>query len=261
MATNAATELGATAEGQDDGQDVDDPQAHANGTAETREARMRKEADESPPPGSSRTATDLTNYALQFLSNASNETLGACFVGLGATTYLVLGRVGLILIGVVGGVALHAAWDHDTAEEDNEDNKSLTARKRHEKSLDIVSRLLDLRGKDAGYRTTEEHRDVIPLDTGEHEFDGFPTETKESLNNFTDAVLRDYVRWWYAPILPRDNSFPAACRQNLTSFILKVSHKLSRKRPADMFLEFLTNSSSLSLYFSANFPPPLSTQQ
>lgn len=37
-------------------------------------------------------ARDLTSQVLQFLSTASNETLGACVVGLGATTYFVLGR-------------------------------------------------------------------------------------------------------------------------------------------------------------------------
>ena len=53
--------------------------------------------------------------ALEFLSNASNETLGACIVGLAAVTWLVLERVGLVLIGervglvligIVGGVVL-----------------------------------------------------------------------------------------------------------------------------------------------------------
>src|SRR5277367_4066951 len=51
---------------------------------------------------------DLTNATLNFLSTASNETLGAFVVGLAASTYLVLGRLGLVLIGAVGGVILHA---------------------------------------------------------------------------------------------------------------------------------------------------------
>ncbi|KAK1047287.1 hypothetical protein LTR33_014987, partial [Friedmanniomyces endolithicus] len=53
----------------------------------------------------------VTDRALHFLSHASNETLGACLVGLSATTYLVLGRVGLVIIGVAGGVVLHATWE------------------------------------------------------------------------------------------------------------------------------------------------------
>lgn len=64
---------------------------------------------------SSPTVRRLTDAALSFLSNASNETLGACAIGLCATTYLALGRVGLVLIGTVAGVVLHATWEgsHD----------------------------------------------------------------------------------------------------------------------------------------------------
>src|SRR5437868_920931 len=58
-------------------------------------------------PSTSTTAQDLTSRILDFLSNASNETLIASLVGLGATTYFVLGRLGLLLIGGVGGVVLH----------------------------------------------------------------------------------------------------------------------------------------------------------
>src|SRR3954451_11700486 len=53
------------------------------------------------PTINSSAAIDAT---LRFFATASNETLGACVVGLCASTYLVLGRVGLVLIGAVGGV-------------------------------------------------------------------------------------------------------------------------------------------------------------
>lgn len=56
-------------------------------------------------------------------------------------------------------------------------------------------------------------------------------------------------RWWYGPILPFDNSFPFASRQTLTGFLLAVSSHLSRKRPADTFLNFLTNASSIFIIF------------
>jgi hypothetical protein len=56
-------------------------------------------------------------------------------------------------------------------------------------------------------------------------------------------------RWWYFPILPNENNFPAACRQTLTAFIRSISSHLSRKRPADTFLDFLTNSSSIFIVF------------
>ena len=90
-------------------------QGHADEAANSKGARDGSEI-EITQRGDSRKAQDLTSYALNFLSNASNETLGACFVGLGATTYLVLGRIGLVLIGVVGGVVLHATWDGDATD-------------------------------------------------------------------------------------------------------------------------------------------------
>ena len=56
-------------------------------------------------------------------------------------------------------------------------------------------------------------------------------------------------RWWYGPILPSDDSFPFASRQTLTGFLLAVSSHLSRKRPADTFLNFLTNATSIFIVF------------
>jgi len=56
-------------------------------------------------------------------------------------------------------------------------------------------------------------------------------------------------RWWYGPILPSDNSFPFASRQTLTGFLLALSSHLSRKRPADTFLNFLTNATSIFIVF------------
>lgn len=59
----------------------------------------------------------------------------------------------------------------------------------------------------------------------------------------------DALRWWYSPLLPIDISFPSSCRQTFTRFILAVSSRLSRKRPADAFLDFVTNSSSIIIVF------------
>ena len=56
-------------------------------------------------------------------------------------------------------------------------------------------------------------------------------------------------RWWYRPILPKEALFPFACRQTLTSFLRSASSQLSRKRPADTFLDFLTNSTSIIIVF------------
>ena len=58
-----------------------------------------------------------------------------------------------------------------------------------------------------------------------------------------------YSRWWYSPILPNEDSFPQSCRRTLVAFIIGISNHMSRKRPADVFLDFLTHSSSILTVF------------
>ena len=193
---------------------------------------------------------DWTSRILRFLSNASNETLCACVVGLAAATYLVLGRVGLLLIGVIGGVLLHAIWEDTGSEGVNDGVKALEARKRREKGLDVVERLLDWREDSSGARKSPKAGGTdTKIISEDLDFSAFPPKTKGALEGFTGAIIRDYVHWWYGPILPSEESFPFACRQTLNRFLLSVSSHLSRKRPADVFLDFLTNSSSIVIVF------------
>lgn len=67
------------------------------------------------------------------------------------------------------------------------------------------------------------------------------------------------IRWWYGPILPSENAFPLSCRSVLTGFIASTSSHLSRKRPADTFLHFLTNSSSIVIVFLNELSTALSS--
>jgi hypothetical protein len=201
-----------------------------------------------PPPNATSTNLEsiMTN-ALRFLSTASPETLGGIAVGLAACTYLVLGRVGLVLIGALGGVVLHATW---------EGQSSVAEDARREKGLDIVKRILDLREN-----TTKDEDDESENELAGDDFEGFQPETAAALNDLVDAVIRDYVKWWYSPIIPKDQSFPAAARQTLTKFLISVSLHLSRKRPADTFLDFLTNSSSIIIVFLGELSSALSVSQ
>ena len=196
-------------------------------------------------------ARDLTTLALEFLSTASNETLGACIIGLGAITWLVLGRVGLVFIGIVAGVVLHATWERDVQNNETDEARAIEGIKRREKGLDIVMRVLDLKRRREGSRELGDVQDMPIAAPSQKELDfaGFPPETKEALTNLVDTIIRDYVKWWYSPVLPLEISFPLACQQTLTGFLLAVSNHFSRKRPADTFLEFLTNSSSIVIVF------------
>jgi hypothetical protein len=143
-------------------------------------------------------AQQLTNQALHFLSTASNETLGACLVGLGGTTYLVLGRVGLVLMGVVGGVVLHATWEGSLHEAD----KSVEEKRKKEIGLEVVHRVLDWRTRTKD--SAEAHEDgtsskVEVYSKKKLDFTGFRPETQAALNEFTDAVIRDYVKYAQCP--------------------------------------------------------------
>jgi hypothetical protein len=201
------------------------------------------------------TAQQLKDQALQFLSNASNETLGACLVGLGATTYFVLGRVGLVLIGVVGGVVLHATWEGNAHGVGSQAVRAVEEkRRRREVGLDVIHRVLSWRtrsGKDATEEedVAEAEDKVDVLAKRELDFSDFRPDTAAALNELTDAFTRDYVKWWYHPIVPKEQTFPNASRQMLVAFLISISNNLSRKRPADTFLNFLTNSSSIFIVF------------
>jgi hypothetical protein len=56
-------------------------------------------------------------------------------------------------------------------------------------------------------------------------------------------------RWWYNPIIPNETLFPNSSRQTLTAFLISLSTHLSRKRPADAFVDFVTKSSSFMIIF------------
>lgn len=197
-------------------------------------------------------APDVTTQILRFLSAASAETIGGIVVALAASTYLILGRLGLILIGILGGVVLHATWEGQSslAGKTTEDA-------RRERGLEILNRILDLRSTVCAIGG----EDDIRHNQIEYGFEGFRPETASALNDLVDAIIRDYVKWWYHPVLPSEQSFPTVSRQTLTKFISSVAQHLSRKRPADTLLDLLTNSSSIIIVFLNELSSALSLSQ
>jgi hypothetical protein len=140
----------------------------------------------------------FTDVALKFLSNASNETLGACAIGLCASTYLVLGRVGLVLIGTVAGVALHATWESSyDGEDDTVDAVQKRRPRRRELGIEVARRLLDWKARKRDGEAGVEGEGVKveasvarkPLDYTE-----FRPATAAALTALTDAIIRDYVK-------------------------------------------------------------------
>jgi hypothetical protein len=154
-----------------------------------------EKAAEQPPPFDVKA---LRDRALHFLATASNETLGACLVGLGAGTYLILGRVGLVLIGVVGGVVLHATWEgqSETGEGAALKGKSSDARKR-ELGAHVANRILDWRNTTGRLEEDAASSDLsLKLYSGKSlDYSEFKPETAAALTELTDAVIRDYVKY------------------------------------------------------------------
>ncbi|KAL2859948.1 PX domain protein [Aspergillus lucknowensis] len=195
------------------------------------------------------TLKELTDLALQFLSASSNETLLLVLACLMGATYFIFGRLGLIIIGVAIGVTLHASWEGAG----NLPPESQQGFSRRQLSLHISSRLLDWqnnKGPEQGANHINHEGHVIEDNSGpELDPSIFGPATASALQSLVDAVVRDYVNYWYEPILPSESSFPISCRRILVGFITSISSHLRRKRTADAFLEFLTNSTSTAIVF------------
>ncbi|KAI0838647.1 PXA domain-containing protein [Hypoxylon sp. FL0890] len=190
-------------------------------------------------PTTSSTQQDIVSKALQFLSTATPGTLGAIAVALAAITYFILGQVGLLLIGVVTGITLFATWESR--------NPEVSRAVRGERGYDLLDRILETTHTKSNFEAErDDEKDAQAL---ARTFDDFQPETRQALNALVDAVIRDYVDWWYGPIVPTDKSFPLSCRKVLVNFVLSVSNRLSRKRPADAFVDFLTHTCSIIIVF------------
>ncbi|KAL4962665.1 PX domain protein [Aspergillus stella-maris] len=206
-----------------------------------------KHETDSRPKGDDSSTTQLKqmmDWTLQFLSTCSSERLLSILVCLMGATYFILGRLGLVLIGTAIGIALHASWEGagclDTSEPQSSRRKQL--------SLNIAHKLLEWDNKLPDTGNNEGISTEAALATGV-QISSLGPATAAALNSLIDATVRDYVNYWYEPILPSELTFPMSCRRLLTSSITSVSSHLSRKRTADTFLEFLTNSSSMVIVF------------
>jgi hypothetical protein len=153
---------------------------HGDGLAATKDPSPMPSPK--PMPSSSIKPEDLITRALRFLSTASTETIGGVVVGLAACTYLVLGRIGLVFIGIVGGVVLHATWEGQSSGSIEEARK--------EKGLDIVKRILDLRDAESKPADDEEDKELLG-----NSFEGFQPETALALNELVEVSLCSHSRF------------------------------------------------------------------
>ena len=142
---------------------------------------------------------DLTDRVLRFFSAANNETLGACAVGLASIIYFVLGRVGLVIIGIIGGAILHAAWEEIVHNQANGRTEGSSPTGRRETSLRVVERVLNWQSEQQGQsrqvRTVSQDTNDKAFARKELDFSGFRSATATALDGLTDAVIRDYVKY------------------------------------------------------------------
>ncbi|PYH97781.1 hypothetical protein BO71DRAFT_416792 [Aspergillus ellipticus CBS 707.79] len=205
-------------------------------------------AEQVEASGRSYPKKEVLDFILHFLTNSSNEALLCALACLTGATVVIFGRLGLLLIGFVTGIMLHASWE-GLDNHSGDSSERIRTSKRREVSLDIASRLLDWPERKS-FKTYERNNGVEQGSVEEEppadlDYSYLGLETAAALELITDAVMRDYVNYWSEPILPSETSFPLSCRKILTSFISSMSSHLSRKRAADTFLELLTNSSSM----------------
>lgn len=191
----------------------------------------------------SNTAQSLLDLILNFLSTSSNEVLFLTLLFSTAATFIIFGRVGLLLIGLTLGVILHASWQEAQNTTERKRNMALLRPRRF---IDWPERNHTENGSFPIRKTTG----ILKIDL---DYSTFQPATAAALKSLTDAIIDNYVRVWYGQILPSEPTFPLSCQKTLTHFITSVSSHLSRKRTADAFLQFLTNSSSILIIFLHEF--------
>ncbi|KAL7937013.1 PXA domain-containing protein [Trichoderma chlorosporum] len=181
----------------------------------------------------------LASKAIQFFATATPATLAGLGVGVSAVTYAVLGRLGLVLIGAFGGVVSFIIWESK--------NPEFARAVRGEDGPRVLDRVwTDLTSVRAAEKQDDDDDDDQYRMRG---FDDFRPETREAMSGLVDAIVQNYIKWWYSPLVPSDHAFPLAVRKTITSYLLAISNRMSRKRPADAFLDLLTNSTSMVIVF------------
>lgn len=138
----------------------------------------------------------LTQRILHFLSTAGNDTLLAVFAGLAVATFVILGRLGLLLIGLVAGVILHAHWDDVEDDLRNGGLDTSHHRRRRELGIEVANRLLEWQSQkteDGAHGQKSAVTKAESMHNAELSFSSFRPATAAALTALTDAIVKDYV--------------------------------------------------------------------
>ncbi|RAO71229.1 uncharacterized protein BHQ10_007241 [Talaromyces amestolkiae] len=224
-------------------------------TSTADDAGTKTKTDLTAPPNAETFPSLSGHWLLSFLETADNTVLLGLLGASAILIYLILGRLGLLLIGLVSGFFFHDYWLGLITEKSSGDEGSVIAlyfsRRRRELGIEVASRLLDWKPQNDVLRGDQERAEAASADgdTAVLDLSKFPPATAAALTELIDSMMNDYVLHWYKPILPTDDSFPLSCRKIIVRFVNSLSTHMTRKRSADTFLQFVTNSSSMIIVF------------
>lgn len=132
----------------------------------------------------SNTAQSLLDLILNFLSTSSNEVLFLTLLFSTAATFIIFGRVGLLLIGLTLGVILHASWQEAQNTTERKRNMALLRPRRF---IDWPERNHTENGSFPIRKTTG----ILKIDL---DYSTFQPATAAALKSLTDAIIDNYVR-------------------------------------------------------------------
>lgn len=150
---------------------------------------------ESTAPQTAETISSLSGqWLLSFLETADNGVLLGILGVSALLTYLILGRLGLLLIGLVSGFLFHDYGVGLIADKGAGDERSdvalYSSRRRRELGIEVASRLLDWKPQKDVLRADQERADgnVAVLDLTK-----FPPATAAALTELIDSIVNGYV--------------------------------------------------------------------
>lgn len=155
--------------------------------------------DLTTPPTAETVSSLSGQWLLSFLETADNTVLLGL---LGASTlliYLILGRLGLLLIGLVSGFFFHDYWLGLIAEKSSGDEGGgialYSSRRRRELGIEVASRLLDWKPQKDVLRADQVRAEAASADGDMAVLDltKFPPATAAALTELIDSMMNDYV--------------------------------------------------------------------
>lgn len=156
-----------------------------------------KEDDQTPRSNAESQSSLLVQQILRYLQTADNEVLLAFLGALALLTYLVLGRLGILVIGLALGFLLHDYWGGIPEYGDHYGERNiLYSPRRKELGIEVASRLLDWTSQrklaievDGDIEVARTDDVDIIVDTSR-----FRPATAAAISNLIDAILQDYVK-------------------------------------------------------------------